>query len=255
MRNFTVLILSCAPVLAADTGIRAVTSVTTNVQSASVTTREVFTRDGQTNLVRETMRKAGAVQVRVHWFYRDGARLATYVATPDTSAFVPESRSRYAVSLEFGPSKEVRHASIGTNDGFMLDAFTCTNGIFYPDEIVRIREANAAFEEAIGKQPAPVTVQHPQFDIRSADVVTASVITVTAPDHPAEIALMLTDECVKRYESFAEKHAGQHIDLLANGKLLLWGLSPSSRLSTEMGVYIFTSVDDANTLAESLNKK
>src|SRR5947207_1832043 len=57
------------------------------------------------------------------------ARLGTFVVTPDSSAFVPVAGSRYSVSLEFGPSKEVRYASIGTNDGIILDAFTCTNGI------------------------------------------------------------------------------------------------------------------------------
>jgi hypothetical protein len=104
------------------------------------------------------------------------------------------------------------------------------------------------------KQTAPATAQNPQFDIRSADVVTASVITVTAANHPAEIALTLTDDCVDRYGSFAQKHAGEPKDLLANGKLLLEGVA-SPNLGTQMTVFIFTSVDDAKALAESLNKK
>ncbi|SRR5258706_13159744 len=104
------------------------------------------------------------------------------------------------------------------------------------------------------KQAALTRDRNPQFDIRSADVVTASVFTVTAPDHPAEIALTLSDECVNRYASFGQNHAGQPADLLANGKLLLEGLS-STNLSTRMTVFIFTSVEDANALAQSLNKK
>src|SRR5438093_7534297 len=98
MKTIIFLILSCAQVFAADTGVRVVSSAITNVESASITTTEVFTRDGQTNLVRQTQTKAGAVQGRVHWFYRDGSRLATYVVTPKTAAFVPEAGSRYSVS-------------------------------------------------------------------------------------------------------------------------------------------------------------
>src|SRR5438128_2469708 len=84
MRTFAILILSCSSVLAAD-DVRVVTSTTTNSEAASITTTEVFTRGGQTNLVRQTQTKAGTVRVRVHWFYRDGARLATHVMTPDSS--------------------------------------------------------------------------------------------------------------------------------------------------------------------------
>jgi len=151
MRTFAILILSCASIFAADTEVRVVTSITTNVDSKSVTTTDVFTRAGKTNLVRQTSTKAGEVRVRVHWFYRDGARLATFVATPDHSAFVPGTNSHYSVSLEFGPSKDVRYASIVEKDGYILDAFTCTNGIFYPDEISHITELNAKFEKAIGE--------------------------------------------------------------------------------------------------------
>src|SRR5437879_236369 len=123
MRTFAILILSCSSVLAAD-DVRVVTSTTTNSEAASITTTEVFTRGGQTNLVRQTQTKAGTVRVRVHWFYRDGARLATHVMTPDSSAFVPEAGARYSVSLEFSPSKDVRYASIGRNDGYILDGFS-----------------------------------------------------------------------------------------------------------------------------------
>ena len=149
MKILVTFFFSCASVLAADNGIRVATSTTTNAESASITTTEVFTRDGQTNLVRQTSTKAGVV--RVHWFYRDGARLATHVVSPDSSAFVPESGSRYAVSLEFSPSKEVRYATIGKNDGYILDGFTCTNGIFHPDELSHISELNTKFEQVTGE--------------------------------------------------------------------------------------------------------
>ena len=135
------------------------TSTTTNAESASITTTEVFTRDGQTNLVRQTNTKDGVVCRRVHWFFRDGARLATHVvdrthdgyAGPASTLFVPESGSRYSVSLEFSRSNEVRYATIGKNDGYILDGFTCTNVIFQPDELSHISELNRNFEEAKGE--------------------------------------------------------------------------------------------------------
>jgi hypothetical protein len=91
----------------------------------------------------------------VHWFFRDGARLATHLAGPalgpETPAFVPESGSRYSVSLEFSLSNEVRYATISKNDGYILDGFTCTNGIFHPDELSHISELNRIFEQATGE--------------------------------------------------------------------------------------------------------
>ena len=162
MKTLITFFLSCASVFAADTGVRVATSTTTNAESASITTTEVFTRDGQTNLVRQTNTKDGVVGRRVHWFFRDGARLATYVvershdgwAGPASTEFFPESGSRYSVSLEFSPSNEsneVRYATIGKNDGYILDGFTCTNGIFHPDELSHISEINRIFEEAKGE--------------------------------------------------------------------------------------------------------
>ena len=151
MKTFFALLLSCACVCAAQSGVRVTTSTVTNTERGTITTREIFTRDGQTNLVRQTSTKAGVIQVRVHWFYRDGVRLATHVVTLELSAFVPESGTSYSVSLEFSPSKEVRYASIGKNDGYILDAFTCTNGMFYPDEFSHINELNAKYERLTGE--------------------------------------------------------------------------------------------------------
>jgi hypothetical protein len=53
--------------------------------------------------------------------------------------------------LEFSHSKDVRYASIGKNDGYILDAFTCTNGAFYPDELSHINGLNAKFERVAGE--------------------------------------------------------------------------------------------------------
>jgi hypothetical protein len=142
-RAFIVLALSCASVLGADMGIRVVTTTKTNTETASVYIKDVFTRDGLTNLVRNTKLKAGAVQIRIHRFYHGGQLVGDFVATADSSGFTSEAGSPYSVSFEFWPSREVRSAVIGTKDGVVLDAFTCTNGIFSPVESSVIQKANA----------------------------------------------------------------------------------------------------------------
>jgi hypothetical protein len=143
MRAFIVLILSCASVFAANTGdIQVVTTAKTNTESGSVTTIDVFTRDGQTNLVRHSNTKAGAVQMRHHRFYYGGLLVGDFIAAPKFSGFTTEADSPYSVSFEFGPSREVKSAVIGTRDGGILDAFMATNGVFYPAENSLIHKAN-----------------------------------------------------------------------------------------------------------------
>ena len=95
----------------------------------------------------------------------------------------------------------------------------------------------------------------PRFDIHSADVVSAVVKPSTQPDHEAEIVIVLTEDCVKRYEPFGKKYARQNIFLFANGRLLLRGLEAPEHLWPSFTAYIFTSLKDANTLADSLTKK
>ncbi len=142
MRAFIIFVLSCASVLAADGDIRVVTTVRTN-DSGSVSTKEVFTRDGQTNLVRNTATKAGAVQIRIHRFYHGGALVGDFVAMPDSSGSTTEAGSPYAVSFEFDASHKPKSAVIGTKDGVVLDIFSCTNGIFSPVERSVLEKANA----------------------------------------------------------------------------------------------------------------
>jgi hypothetical protein len=146
MRSFIIFVLSCASVLGADSSIRVVTTVKTNADTAGIYTMDVYTRGGHTNLVRRTRTKLGTVgtaQIRIHRFYHDGQLVGDFVATPDSSGFTTEAGSPYSVSFEFWPSKEVRSAVIGTKDGVVLDAFTCTNGVFSPVESSVIQKANA----------------------------------------------------------------------------------------------------------------
>ena len=145
MRTFIALILSCASVLGADTGIHLVTTAKTNADTASISTKDIFTRNGQTNLVRSTKTKAGAVQIRIHRFYHAGMSVGDFVAMPDSSGLTTEAGSAYSVSFEFDASHKPKSAVIGTKDGVVLDAFTCTNGVFSPADSAVIQKANALF--------------------------------------------------------------------------------------------------------------
>lgn len=146
MRVFILFLLSSASVLGADTGIQVITTVKTNTETTGIYTMDVYMRDGQTNLVRRTRSKvgtAGVVQIRIHRFYHDGSLVGDFVSMPDSSGFTTEAGTPYSVSFEFDVSKSVKSAVIGTKDGVVLDAFSCTNGIFTPVERSVLQKANA----------------------------------------------------------------------------------------------------------------
>jgi len=143
MKSFIVFILSCASVYGANTGIQVVSTAKTDVETASNSTQDVFTRDGKTDLVRDTTTKAGSVQIRIHRFYHGGSLVGTFVAMPDSSGFTTEAGTSYSISLEFDASKNLKSAAIGTKDGVVLDAFTCANGIFSPVESSVLQKVNA----------------------------------------------------------------------------------------------------------------
>ncbi len=147
MKSFIVFLLSCASVFGADSGIHVVSTATTNAESASITTKDFYTRDGQTNLVRHTKTKAGVVQIRIHQFYHAGALVGDYVATPDSSGFTTEAGTQYSVSLECDASHNPKSMVIGTKDGVILDAFSYTNGVFSPVESEFLTKATATGSE------------------------------------------------------------------------------------------------------------
>jgi hypothetical protein len=147
MRAFILLFLSCASVLGTDTNIQVVTTAKTNSESGSITTKETFTRDGQTNLVRNTKTTAGIMQIRIHRFYKNGLLVGDYVAMPDSSSFTTEAASPYSIGFMFGPSNVIKSAEIASKDGVLVDAFSCTNGLFFPVENSLLQKANAVGED------------------------------------------------------------------------------------------------------------
>jgi len=135
MKPFIILLLSCVASLAADTGVRMISGLSTNAEMGVVHLEETFTRDGQTNLVRKTSLKDGIVTGRVQRFYHDGEVVAVHLFVSSPAYMARESfstrASSYSVSLDFSPSKDIERVIITGKNG-VLDGFTATNRVFYP---------------------------------------------------------------------------------------------------------------------------
>ena len=132
MKILIIFLLGCASALGAETDIRVITTTGTNAEIALTFTEDVFTRDGQTNLIRVTKIKDRAV-LRIYRFYYAGQLVGNFVAFPKESTFNTEV-GLYCMSLKYGPSGEIRSARIGDQAGMLLDEFSYTNGVFAPVE-------------------------------------------------------------------------------------------------------------------------
>jgi len=146
MKNAIVLILSCISVIAADTNdIQVTTTTDTHTQPGVLITFDSFTRDGQTNLVRDTRTEAGALRIRTQRFYYDGSLLGGYMTYPKSSIIYSAAGAPYSLSFQFDSSNQIKSALITTNFT-ILEAFNCTNGIFYPQDSSFIRKAKSVAE-------------------------------------------------------------------------------------------------------------
>lgn len=144
MRGFIVFLLSCASVLGADGSIHVFSTAKTNAETAGIYLFDIFTRDGQTNLVRRTRTTlTGDVQIRIHRFYHAGTLVGDYVATRDSSGLTTEAGTPYSVNLQCAASGSPKFVVIGKK-GVVLDAFSFTNGLFSPVESSAFTEARAA---------------------------------------------------------------------------------------------------------------
>jgi hypothetical protein len=95
-----------------------------------ILTRQIFTRNGQTILMRDTTTKSGAVWTRVHTFYYRGVAVGEFLAAPDSSRVISEG-SPYWLDVGFTPTN-ASYAVIGITNGPVVAAFMATNGLFYP---------------------------------------------------------------------------------------------------------------------------
>jgi hypothetical protein len=143
MKPLVAFFLFCAPVFAADSGIKVDTATNKDAETERISTKDVFRRDGQTILMRDTTTKAGILQCRIHRFYHAGSLVGSFTAVPHSAGFVTEPESPYSISLEFDAHSNVLSAVIGTKDGLILDIFTCSKGVFSPVENSVLQKANA----------------------------------------------------------------------------------------------------------------
>jgi len=108
MRTFIVLILLGVSILGANNGLRVVTTTKSNVKTACISTKDVFPRDGQNNVICTTRTKAAAVQIRIHRFYHGRKLIWIVTGTPDYSSTSFEAGSSYAVDFKHGTSNRLK---------------------------------------------------------------------------------------------------------------------------------------------------
>jgi hypothetical protein len=149
MKTIIVLLLSCTGLLAADE-IHVSTTVKTNAQTGRVTVREVFTRGGQTNLVRVTGLKDGVLLSRVHRFYYNRKLVADHMILPGKDSSFMTTTAGFSLSVDFGPSNAVTRAYIGNRKGEIIDAYDISNGILMPvpgSELKTIKKSTMTWGE------------------------------------------------------------------------------------------------------------
>jgi len=158
MKTIIVYLLSCLAVCAADINdVHVVTKTTKNIPNNCLDTVDIFTRDGQTNLVRRTRTRDGVVLFRVQTFYHDGAQMNDYIYNGAETLMGSTPGAPYLFTYRFDASNQLRSAiisTIHTNDVtprsitfVTLDSFGSTNGVFYPRDGSWIHGANSMSRE------------------------------------------------------------------------------------------------------------
>ena len=131
MKTIIAYILTCISVVAAGTNdVQVFTTFNTNTQPGILITLETFTRGGQTNLVRDTRTKGGALTIRNQTFYHDGVQIGGHTTYPTTSFTYSVAGAPYSLSFQYDASNQLRSALVASNTT-ILESFTCTNGVFY----------------------------------------------------------------------------------------------------------------------------
>ena len=140
MKTFILLILSCASIYGADTGLQVTTRAKTN-SLGEVQAVDFFTRDGQTNLVRLTVTQQGKITSQHDIFYHGGIRVGTFWSEADSSGFMTEADSPYCLIGKTWTGKGVSQAFICSADKVVVDYFNATNGQYYPVSSAELQHA------------------------------------------------------------------------------------------------------------------
>lgn len=148
MKAITGFLLCCLSVFAADTNeIQVVTRTDTTVSPGYLVTREEFKRSGQINLLRFTTVKDGATNSWAHNFYHRGVYLGRYSEGSGHTFINSAAGAPYVLSFVLDSSNQVSAAFVSTTNYVILDAFTCTNGMFYPEDRSRFEESNRKLKD------------------------------------------------------------------------------------------------------------
>jgi hypothetical protein len=131
--------LSCASIFAADPSLQQFSLVKTN--NDVVLIEDVFTRNGETNLIRNTLTRNGAFESRTQKFYQRGLLVGEHWTFPDSSGFITEANLPYTMILRSSPSNHISFAYICSADRIVIDYFIATNGIFWPVDATAVQEA------------------------------------------------------------------------------------------------------------------
>src|SRR4051812_1287530 len=146
MKTTIAYILTCMSVIAAGTNdVQVFTTFNTNTQPGILITLDTFTRAGQTNLLRDTRTKGGTLTLRNHTFYHDGLQIGGYIAYPTRSFSYSAAGAPYSMSFQYDASNQLQSALVSTNS-IILEAFVCTNGIFYTRDSAFIQKATSLAE-------------------------------------------------------------------------------------------------------------
>lgn len=153
----SILVAALLPVITrADSGVTvsSTTQYLTPEKSVSVV-RDVYLRDGQTNLVRETRSRDGQLLVRTQEFCQGNTRIGICFTSPDGTTFQTESGSDLTLAFGFLKRKDTDFVCIRNKNGLIIDAFSCTNGIYYPAAKEWIQILNASWSSAVRSATKP----------------------------------------------------------------------------------------------------
>jgi hypothetical protein len=135
MKVIALYLILCWSVLADEGEIRVYSIAHTNAADVASTkdivyTKDEFTRDGQTNLIR-ILKVRPEGWAKICHFYHGGHLVGNFTVMSGQTRFNTEPGA-YCMSLTFGPAGEILAAYIGDSRGVPLDRFTFTNDNFSP---------------------------------------------------------------------------------------------------------------------------
>lgn len=146
----TLMALVALPLVTLAEDVQMTTTTWTNAETGTFRQRAIYTRDGQTNLVRTRRGSATeARQVLAHRVYQDGKLVTMISEVRGSFSVMTKPGSPYGASVEFYPDKTVRAVALMAADGTFVDLFTGTNGVITPVSSADLRKAQEVGADAL----------------------------------------------------------------------------------------------------------